>query len=256
MSHFYLTLPSNSSMQCHPTNTAAKFTTQLPATIDLDGEWEVGLSEIIYPRTVCNVDDNECNVEVWEGDGRSFHIVSVPKGTYGSVTDVVNALTKQCAKRPHDDKPFTLTYDTSTAKVTLTVGSRKFIKLSAALSFMFGFTKCDFVGPTKYDSELLPDARRGLASMYVYCDVIDPVIVGDTKVQLLRTLPTNNDSEVVAAHAIFVNPIYIPLQKKHFGTIEINIMSDTGDPMPFTLGKSIVVLHFRRSSNPYFLLSR
>ena len=64
-----MTLPSNSSMQCHPTNTAAKFTTELPATIDLDGEWEVGLSEIIYPRTVCNVDDNECNVEVWEGDG-------------------------------------------------------------------------------------------------------------------------------------------------------------------------------------------
>jgi len=40
MSRFHLTLPSNSSME----NTVARLTTKLPNNIDLDGEWEVGLS--------------------------------------------------------------------------------------------------------------------------------------------------------------------------------------------------------------------
>jgi len=92
--------------------------------------------------------------------------------------------------------------------------------------------------------------------MFVYCDVIEQVVVGDSKVQLLRTLPFVDNPEVLVAHQSFNNPIYVAVQKKHFDSIEVNIITDTGDPVPFTVGKSIVVLHFRRSSNPYFLLSK
>jgi len=45
-----------------------------------------------------------------------------------------------------------------------------------------------------------------------------------------------------------LNPIlYVPLQKKNFDTVEINIMTDTGVPVPFRYGKAFVVLEFRRS---------
>ena len=57
-------------------------------------------------------------------------------------------------------------------------------------------------------------------------------------------------------HRTFSNLVYVPVQKKQFDTIEVNIMTDTGEPMPFAPGKSTVLLHFRRSSNPYFLLQR
>jgi hypothetical protein len=30
-------------------------------------------------------------------------------------------------------------------------------------------------------------------------------------------------------------------------------MTDTGQPVPFEVGKSLVTLHFKRSSNPDFL---
>ena len=48
---FYLTLPSNSSMQIYPTNTLTNFNTQLPNSLFLDGDWEVGVAEIQYPYT-------------------------------------------------------------------------------------------------------------------------------------------------------------------------------------------------------------
>src|SRR3989442_1407967 len=57
MSHFYLTLPSNSSEKYYPDNTLAHFTTKLHNDVTLTGEWEVALAEIMYPRNWYNVND-------------------------------------------------------------------------------------------------------------------------------------------------------------------------------------------------------
>jgi hypothetical protein len=48
--HFYVTLLSSASLQLHPSNTIAAFTSQLAKTIELDPSenWEVGLCEISY----------------------------------------------------------------------------------------------------------------------------------------------------------------------------------------------------------------
>src|SRR3989442_829745 len=51
MTHFYLTLPSNSSQEYFPDNTKTEFTTKLASTIELTNEWEVGLAEIMFPRS-------------------------------------------------------------------------------------------------------------------------------------------------------------------------------------------------------------
>jgi hypothetical protein len=52
---FYLTLPSNSSMDYIPDNTLTNFTTRLPQMMDLDGSWEIGLAEIQYPHSWYNI---------------------------------------------------------------------------------------------------------------------------------------------------------------------------------------------------------
>jgi len=41
-------------------------------------------------------------------------------------------------------------------------------------------------------------------------------------------------------------PLFVPVQKKIFDTIEINLMTDTGYPAPFSSGKSNVVLELKR----------
>ena len=55
-SHFYVTLPSNSSEQYYGRQPLNHFKTKLPHPLALDrNEWEVGLSEIIYPYSWKNV---------------------------------------------------------------------------------------------------------------------------------------------------------------------------------------------------------
>jgi hypothetical protein len=51
MSHFYITLPSDSSADYYPDNTIARFVIKLPERIRLEGEYAVDLAEIIYPHT-------------------------------------------------------------------------------------------------------------------------------------------------------------------------------------------------------------
>src|SRR3989442_2905350 len=62
MSHFYLTLPSNSSEKYYPANTLTHFITKLHNDVTLTGEWEVALAEIMYPRNWYNVNDQYMRV--------------------------------------------------------------------------------------------------------------------------------------------------------------------------------------------------
>lgn len=88
--------------------------------------------------------------------------------------------------------------------------------------------------------------------MYVYCDVLEHVLVGDTKSPLLRIVQVDGKGNDTV-HARYEKPIYVPLQKKHFESIEIDIRTDTGKPIPFEYGKVIVTLHFRLRKIPYLL---
>ena len=46
---FYVTLPSNSSMNYYPNNTLTHYTTKLKLPLELNTKYEVALTEIIYP---------------------------------------------------------------------------------------------------------------------------------------------------------------------------------------------------------------
>ena len=62
-SHFYLVLPSNSSISTNPNNTLTQYITNLPRRISLSGEWECGLTEIHYPHDWYNIRNAEMLVE-------------------------------------------------------------------------------------------------------------------------------------------------------------------------------------------------
>jgi len=81
--------------------------------------------------------------------------------------------------------------------------------------------------------------------MYIYCDVIQHVVVGDVMAPLLRIVDVKTASTSVE-HQILNPPLYVPLLKKNFDTIEINIVTDEGLPFSFVDGKLVVVLEFKR----------
>ena len=78
--------------------------------------------------------------------------------------------------------------------------------------------------------------------------------VGDIKAPLLRVVDT---AEIFGdlIYRLYATPQYVPVSRKEFNTLEIDIRDDTERPVPFEFGKVVETLHFRRSWNSYFLSS-
>ena len=78
------------------------------------------------------------------------------------------------------------------------------------------------------------DMLQGFNSIYVYIDVVEPHVVGDSLVSLLRIVPIQGE-QTISKH--FNHVPYFPLLRKEFGTIEIIIRDDTGHAVPFERGE-------------------
>ena len=95
---------------------------------------------------------------------------------------------------------------------------------------------------------------ENLHLVYVYCDLLEQVLVGDTKASLLRIIDRTSPEKSNVTRVTF-NPVQcVPLQKKHFDTITIKLATDGGERMPFVAGKSILIIEFRRFAHQYLLL--
>ena len=85
-------------MEYFPDNKTSNFVTKLSRTLQLDGEWEVGLVEIDYPHTWYNIREGKNSVEIYAPD--NLYLVfktvefSIQPGYYEKVQDVINALRK------------------------------------------------------------------------------------------------------------------------------------------------------------------
>jgi len=88
MSRFYVTLPSNSSMDCYPDNNVARFTTKLNGIIELEGDREVGLTEISFPSDIQNVLDGHCYYTIRVED-RFLRKITHDAKHYASILDLV-----------------------------------------------------------------------------------------------------------------------------------------------------------------------
>ena len=91
MKLFTIDLVSNASAQLFPDNTLSSFTNFLPEQLNLDGRWEVAISEISYPSMYQNVTE----------DKFMFFDQKLPKlsefyclgtGLYPFITDIVETM--------------------------------------------------------------------------------------------------------------------------------------------------------------------
>ena len=99
--NFYMTLPSNTKLDG---NTTSNFRVRLPQKIQLDGDWEVALVEIMYPHSWYNVSGHEITKKdmllnkmhpnsfyIWIYDHFFVHCL-VPTNYYGNVKKLLNAI--------------------------------------------------------------------------------------------------------------------------------------------------------------------
>ena len=90
--------------------------------------------------------------------------------------------------------------------------------------------------------------RKNL-QIYVYSDLIESIIVGDTKAPLLRTVWI--EEKHVSPRVIFVpikNLMYLPISKNSINNFEFNLRNDGGDFLELYDTKNIVLtIHLRRN---------
>lgn len=100
----------------------------------------------------------------------------------------------------------------------------------------------------EYSFPHIVDLYLNMKQKYVYCDVAEPQIVGSNALKLLRVIPMPIQRERQGGEGTWEprRIQYHKLSKKYFDTIEIQINSHLGDPIPFNYGKVILVVHFRK----------
>jgi hypothetical protein len=246
MSQFYLTLPSDSSSKYYPENTAAYFKTKLNERISLDGEYEVGLAQFIYPHSWFNFNnyDNKISIHfVPDGHQSEQKTHTFHSGQFSNEQKLLENFNNEI-----NVDGLTFTWNPTTRKVSLRIRyDHAPLVMSDAFKTLFGF---DTDGPYTKGTHVAAhtfDLNDSIHFLYVYSDIVSYSVVGDTKVPLLRVCDTEGEYGRMVK-AIFTHPYYVPIDRNDFDTIEININTELGTPVPFEFGKSVVTLHFRRKN--------
>ena len=323
---FYLTLLSDGSMESFPQNTVAQFKTLLPHPLDLtDGEWEVGLTEMMYSVDLKNISTHESYFDVlipdtdgrevsdpdlygwgrfnlqkletlslaqtiallpWEKSPWKFYITkgksilnmntyrirfragayTKPMALIKEINEGLERTLKRVWKKEGNVRELSnmkLVYFPAYDRVMYQVNGSTLrksvlaIRFPKTLAYKLGMDSDKLLLSDEVTTKWInvnylgnntADLYENLKSMYVYCDIVDPQIVGSNELKLLRVVPFTSDGE--DKHQARWEPIraeYLKLSKKYFDTIDLHIMSSMGTPMGFLNGRSIVKLHFRKA---------
>lgn len=247
----YMTLPSNSSMVHYPDNKASHFYTKLPQTVDLSAEYEVGLSEIQFTNSYLNITEGDYYFQFESDPKEPMFMAILAAGLYDKPGEVIYALNK-LVRGYQAQQHLKFYYNRATKRASVTVykhGAK--LKLSEDLHKLLklpGYRNTD--DAMHKNGETIMDLHQNMHTVFVYSDIVTPRVVGDVLVPLLRAVPVReHDSDVT--HVIFEKPHYLPLSRYQFNTVEILLTSDTGDPISFSHGKTVVTLHFRRRRSDF-----
>jgi len=258
MDQFYLTLPSDSSSKYYPENTTACFKTKLSNRIDLDGDYEVGLAQFIYPHSWFNFNNSDKRLFISfrpndEDEKTIRHVFQ--SGQFPDEKTFVSVLNDWISTA--NIFGCTFSWDRWDRRIRLLIGNKNgTIHMSKRLANLLGY---EDEGPYEarktseglfaqnYEPKYTFDLQTGLRMIYIYSDVVSYTPVGDTKAPLLRVCVTEGRYGDMISNS-FTDIHYVSLARSELDTIEIFISNELGKSVPFEFGKTVVTLHFRRKN--------
>ena len=248
----------------------------------------MGLTEIILPKNWYNVNKNQYVMMKYYVPRHDLVFTSpkifIPPGYYANIESLVDKINRALTRLPKNiDKwiDFSQFHEmvhvmelrvylvqghaetkmrvTGENDIEVTIDPKCEILFSEDLLDILGFeddpreifrNMQDRTLRETYISRPLLDANTQM--LYIYCDILENVSVGDTLAPLLRIINVDGkrDSNI---HRMFDLPRYLPVQKKNFDSLEINIRDGLGREVAFDKGSLIVTLHFRKANTSYFL---
>lgn len=259
--HFFVNLPSDASMEAHPENQGGEYAVDLPEELALSPhQWEVALVQMTF-----NQDWNPMIPEdLWvamcmnsaEG-GKWVNCQSVHADIKAGQEPIENVsqlwekilkplIEKAGAAAKVKAEGLTLVVDKETKRLSITgklVSDPKAVvrmELSTSLIQMLGFTRSQLTDSryfqTAADSSFKtakthfePNLKRGIASLWIYTDIIANQITGDTMAPLLRVIPVDpNLGNDVSRVVEFKRDHFCPLQAGNIRTVKISIRNTYG----------------------------
>ena len=250
VSQFYVTLPSTSSFKYFPGNKLSSFTTHLHTPLRLEGDWEVALVEINYPRTWYNVAGDTCKVYYRSKDDEHLESVKIPPGYYETAEEIVYELRKTLPPTILEDVHMYI--KSQSRKFVINCSNGASIKFNETLARMLGFEESKLIRKNIYGSFPV-DVHRGFYTLYVYSDIVSTQYVGDTLAPLLRTVEVDHTNVGGMVCKTYNSPHYIPVKLRDIETIRIDLRLDSGKSLPFESGQVICKVHFRLKRSPYLI---
>ena len=262
----FLVLPSNASMDIYPQNKTSEFTVQLPKSIDLEGSWEVGLAEIQYQNSWYNIDDINDHW-IYYRQKLVSGVAGIPAGFYQSPRHVVDQLLKDLKldfnreltkALNHPESLVTepvkfrmdLQFNTYSQVATMEIDHRDNdppnfrVTFSPALARVLGFSETVYEKPGVFRGSKIVNLND-VNAIYIYCDLVQPQIVGDILTPLLDVVAAKGKSgENISRRYDHIH--YRPILKKNFSSINISLRDDQGNKIRFRKGKVIITLRLRR----------
>ena len=272
--HFYVTVPSNTVV----TNKTNHFRVHLPQELDLEGAWDVALVDVVYPYSWNNVphpSDTLTGYNLVMSDVEPFK-VSIPMGNYQTVLDLLAGITAAHGLQIHvweklrkEEKELELKkkvtlaktpptilfdFDPTVKRVTIDFINPRVdqISMSPHLAYMLGFKNNDIKATEeKVMADYPPDLRGGIDALFIYLDIIENQIVGNTMAPLLQIVPVEGHYGDLIQKT-FYSPHYLSVLNKKVSTIEVNIKNDINTHIDFNFGKIILKLHFQKRKRKIF----
>ena len=263
---FYVVLPSNSSMKYYSTNTTARYITQLPHQIRLEGEWVVAATEIQIPLSFQHVTKSEdermicvnrkpiSNLEANEIDRENITstVSYIRPGLYKDVAEMIDEINNLACMKDHVTFNLERGGYVTTKTLCSSDSCARFthqVILSKKLTKILGFERLTDVSSQEVRSVRPANLSNALPSMLlIYTDICEPYIIGDVQARLLRAVSIDYQSYSYGSTKLetFSRPMYMPLLFGSFHTIEIDIRGPQGLPIPFDFGTVTVTLHFKK----------
>ena len=163
MDSFTIELVSNASSQLFPNNTLSSFTNFLPEQVDLDGQWEVAISEISYLSMYQNLTEGKF-MFYDEKLSKTTEAYYLERGLYSSITDIVEAFNTLIQERNnHRNTCITIKVSRVTQKVKVYLANQEssLAIFSTDLGHIFG-------GNVRNDSGILMRGKEPHEPSFAY----------------------------------------------------------------------------------------
>ena len=271
--HFTVNLISNASLNFYPNNKLSSFRTVLPLVngLELEGAWEVALSEIVFPTMMKNVTDGGYFQFRNKQSDNVLPPMGIGNGIYRSVKDLLDAMLKP-AQEYFAQQPFLWQYtiDPTNQKLSIELNSgTSFLHfISSDIANILGYvnhTKLEGMGPHVADYPV--DLQR-VHTMFVYTDIIEHQLLGDSMAPVLRAVPIysalssdtpSSSSSAVDSERMFCKQTQIVKSFDHLefkrvlsstiNTISIELHNETGQYTQFfDIGRVALTLTFRKAA--------